>query len=62
MMFMSVTVMLVIFQATEAEDVLYYEDIQSEELKEQFDQLPLISRTVTKSEWCEVIVAGVTRV
>ena len=60
MMVMSVTVMLVIFQAAEAEDVLYYEDIQSEELKEQFDQLPLISRTVTKSEWCEVIVAGVT--
>ena len=39
----------------EDEDVLYYEDIQSAELREEFDRAPLISRTVTKSDWCTVM-------
>ena len=36
------------------EDVLYYEDIQSQELRDQFDRAPLISQTLTKSDWCKV--------
>ena len=38
----------------EEEDVLYYEDIQSEQQREAWDKLPLISQTRTTSDWCEV--------
>ena len=38
----------------EDQEVLYYEDIQSVEMREEFDRAPLISRTVTKSDWCTV--------
>ena len=37
------------------EDVLYYEDIKSQDLRDQFDRAPLISKSVTKSDWCKVI-------
>ena len=36
------------------QEVLYYEDIQSAEMREEFDRAPLISRTVTRSDWCTV--------
>ena len=39
----------------EDEDVLYYEDIKSQDLRDQFDRAPLISKSVTKSDWCKVI-------
>ena len=41
----------------EDEDVLYFEDIQSDQLIEQWDKLPLISQTRTKTDWCEVTPA-----
>ena len=41
----------------EDEDVLYFEDIQSDQLIEQWDSLPLISQTRTKTDWCEVTPA-----
>ena len=38
----------------EDEDVLYFEDIQSEELRREFNSAELISKTVKPSEWCKV--------
>ena len=46
----------------EDEDVLYFEDIQSDQLIEQWDKLPLISQTRTKTDWCEVTPARGRRV
>ena len=40
--------------AEKEEDVLYFKDIQSEQQREEWDQLPLISQTRTTSDWCEV--------
>ena len=45
---------LQVIRADEEEDVLYYEDIQSEQQREAWDKLPLISQTRTTSDWCEV--------
>ena len=58
--FMAVFVVLMnILQVSgvEDEDVLYFEDIQSDQLIEQWDTLPLISQTRTKTDWCEVTPA-----
>ena len=56
MMFLSLLVISIpALAGGEDEDVLYYEDIQSAELREEFDRAPLISRTVTKSDWCTVM-------
>ena len=38
----------------EEEDVLYFEDIQSDQQRAVWDKLPLISQTRTASDWCEV--------
>ena len=40
---------------SEEQEVLYYEDIQSAELRAEFDRAPLISRTVTRSDCCTVM-------
>ena len=58
MIFLTSLVLLNIFQASgaEDEDVLYFEDIQSEQQREEWASLPLISQTRTPSEWCEVTV------
>ena len=40
--------------AEKEEDVLYFKDIQSEQQREEWDQLPLLSQTRTTSDWCEV--------
>ena len=56
MMFISVLLSIstpALYGAQEQE-VLYYEDIQSAEMREEFDRAPLISRTVTRSDWCTV--------
>ena len=42
----------------EDDDVLYFEDIQSDQLREDWDSLPLISQIKTKTKWCEVTPAG----
>ena len=42
----------------EDDDVLYFEDIQSDQLREDWDSLPLISQIKTKTDWCEVTPAG----
>ena len=39
--------------ATETDDILNVEEA-SQELRDQFDQLPLLSKNVTNSDWCEV--------
>lgn len=57
MIFITVFVLLMnILQlnGTEDEDVLYFEDIQSEELRREFDSAELISKTVKPSDWCKV--------
>ena len=56
MTFMTVFLLLMnILQLNGVEDdVLYFEDLQSEELRERFDSAPLISKTVSPSDWCEV--------
>ena len=38
----------------EEEEVLYFEDIQSEQQRAVWEQLPLISQSRTTSAWCEV--------
>ena len=38
----------------EDQDLLYYEDLD-QQLRDQFDQAPLISKSLTKSDWCRVI-------
>ena len=55
MMFLSVLLVSIpTLCVDEDQEVLYYEDIQSVEMREEFDRAPLISRTVTKSDWCTV--------
>ena len=57
MIFITVFVLLMnILQlnGAEDEDVLYFEDIQSEELRREFDSAELISKTVKPSDWCKV--------
>ena len=36
------------------EDVLYFEDIQSDQQRAVWDKLPLISQIRRASDWCEV--------
>ena len=58
--FMAVFVLLMnILQVSGAEDddVLYFEDIQSDQPGEDWEKLPLISQTRTKTDWCEVTPA-----
>ena len=55
MIFIPVLLSLVSRSQAEDEDVLYYEDLQSQELRDQFDQAPLISQSLTQSDWCRVI-------
>ena len=38
----------------EEEEVLYFEDIQSEQQRAVWEQLPLISQSRTRTDWCEV--------
>ena len=52
--FLVVSIPALSIAETEDREVLYYEDIQSVEMREEFDRAPLISRTVTKSDWCTV--------
>ena len=56
MMFINVLVLISASAlcGAQEQEVLYYEDIQSAEMREEFDRAPLISRTVTKSDWCTV--------
>ena len=55
MIFIPVLLLLVSRSQAEDEDVLYYEDLQSQELRDQFDQAPLISQSLTQSDWCRVL-------
>ena len=54
--FMMVLVLLKhISQAADAEtDVILNVEEAPQELRDEFDQLALISKTVTTSDWCEV--------
>ena len=56
MMFINVLVLISASAlcGAQEQEVLYYEDIQSAEMREEFDRAPLISRTVTRSDWCTV--------
>ena len=56
MMFINVLVLISasVLGGAQEQEVLYYEDIQSVEMREEFDRAPLISRTVTRSDWCTV--------
>ena len=42
----------------EEEEVLYFEDIQSEQQRAVWEQLPLISQSRTRTDWCEVTPAS----
>ena len=58
MMFMAVVVFLInilhLSTAGEEEDGLYFKDIQSNQEREEWAKLPLVSQTRTTSDWCEV--------
>ena len=58
--FMAVFVLLMnILQVSGVEDdVLYFEDIQSDQPGEDWEKLPLISQTRTRTDWCEVTPAS----
>ena len=63
--FMAVFVLLMnILQVSglEDDDVLYFEDIQSDQPGKDWDKLPLISQTRTRTDWCEVTPGSVIMV